>query len=139
MSGQRPEVVVGYDGSPDAEAALQWAGNWARAQHARLTIVGVWEWPSFQGVPVMFGSFDPRQQCKEQVEAAAATIDLADADVRTAVVKGPPAEALIEQSRDAALLVVGRRGIGGFEALLLGSVSQKCALHAFCPVAVVRS
>jgi nucleotide-binding universal stress UspA family protein len=51
----------------------------------------------------------------------------------------PPAKGLVAASEGADLLVVGVRGLGGFQELLLGSVSQQCAHHARCPVAIVRS
>jgi nucleotide-binding universal stress UspA family protein len=59
-------------------------------------------------------------------------------DVRRSVVEDRnPAEALIELSADADLLVVGSRGRGGFTSLLLGSVSHQVVLHARCPVVVI--
>jgi nucleotide-binding universal stress UspA family protein len=58
---------------------------------------------------------------------------------RTVVEDRRPAEALVELSADADLLVVGTRGRGGFSELLLGSVSHATVLHAACPVVVVPS
>jgi nucleotide-binding universal stress UspA family protein len=50
---------------------------------------------------------------------------------------GSPAKVLIEESKDAQLLIVGRRGHGGFLGQVMGSVSSVCAAHAACPVLVV--
>jgi nucleotide-binding universal stress UspA family protein len=61
-------------------------------------------------------------------------------DVQRRVVEDQnPAEALVELSADADLLVVGSRGRGGFTRLLLGSVSHAAVLHALCPVVVIPS
>jgi nucleotide-binding universal stress UspA family protein len=61
-------------------------------------------------------------------------------DVRRAVVEDRhPAEALVDLSDDADLVVVGSRGRGGFSSLLLGSVSHAVVLHGRCPVVVVPS
>ena len=58
---------------------------------------------------------------------------------RTVVADRRPAEALVELSTNADLLVVGSRGRGGFTELLLGSVSHAAVLHSVCPVVVVPS
>lgn len=52
--------------------------------------------------------------------------------------EGNAAHALIKESQDAEMLVVGSRGHGGFTGLLLGSVSAECAEHAKCPVLVMH-
>ena len=58
--------------------------------------------------------------------------------VRAHVKQGRPAKVLIEESATADLLVVGKRGHGGFVGLVLGSVSQHVAAYAKCPVTVVH-
>jgi nucleotide-binding universal stress UspA family protein len=57
----------------------------------------------------------------------------------TVVADQHPAEALVDLSADAELLMLGSRGHGGFGELLLGSVSHAVVLHAVCPVVVVPS
>ena len=52
-------------------------------------------------------------------------------------IEGGSTQVLLEQCKDAELLVVGARGHGGFIGLVLGSVSDQCARHAHIPVVVV--
>ena len=63
--------------------------------------------------------------------------DVAGLQVEIEAVRGDAAPALLSAAGDAALLVVGTRGRGGFKGLLLGSVSAKVTHHAPCPVVVV--
>ncbi|WP_329018626.1 universal stress protein [Micromonospora rifamycinica] len=57
----------------------------------------------------------------------------------THVVRGHPAQVLLDAADGAQLLVVGSRGHGAFAGMLLGSVSQHCVQHASCPVVIVPS
>ncbi len=59
-------------------------------------------------------------------------------EIEKKVVEGQAAPALVEAAREASMLVVGSRGMGGFSGLLLGSVSQECAHHATCTLVIVR-
>ena len=70
-------------------------------------------------------------------EAIAAVEPNPDQLIERRVVHDSPTKALIAESTDADLLVVGSRGRGGFTGLLLGSVSQQCASAAPCPVVIV--
>jgi nucleotide-binding universal stress UspA family protein len=138
MTAQNPLVVVGVDGSAGAHEALLWAAGYVRATDGTLTVVGAWNWPTYQGQPMAYGEFDPLQDTKEIVEAAAAASGLPERQVRTVVAKGGAAKILLDVSEPADLLVIGSRGHGGFAGLLLGSVSTHCVHHATCPVVVVR-
>jgi nucleotide-binding universal stress UspA family protein len=81
-----------------------------------------------------------RSQADELLEALLGELGetISGVQVQPTVVEDRhPAEALVQLSIDAELLVVGSRGRGGFSELLLGSVSHAVVLHAVCPVVVV--
>ena len=69
----------------------------------------------------------------------AAAVPEPGVDIEKTVVEGPAAPVLVEAARDASLLVVGSRGLGGFSGPLLGSVSQQSAQHATCTLVIVRA
>ena len=138
--GNRP-VVVGIDGSEHSRLALKWAADEARRRGALLRVFFA-EIEEPEHVPAWYAPGTP------DLTAAQAVVDEAvglvatrhpSVAVRGEVVEWPPAMVLTSASRSAELLVVGSRGLGGFDELLLGSVSDQCIQYAHCPVAVVHS
>jgi nucleotide-binding universal stress UspA family protein len=139
-------IVVGVDGSEGGAAALEFAAEEAAFRGARLRIVSAWEVPvaAYGGgfaPPLDPATWDALRLRSQQVadDAFAAVKKLQPSlEAEALAVKGQPADVLREQGADAALIVVGRRGLGGFKSLLLGSVSQQVVHHATCPVVVVN-
>ncbi|WP_432989325.1 universal stress protein [Dactylosporangium sp. CA-233914] len=137
-------VLVGIDGSHDAERALQFAFEQASFRRVGLTAVLAYLRPEPTGpndiLPLICDQEGLRDdERRALVESVAGWAEkYPDVDLRTAVVRGRPAAVLTELSAGAELLVVGSRGRGGFAGLLLGSVSRAVIHHAACPVAVVR-
>lgn len=145
MSSQNSPIVVGVDGSGVSATLLRWAAADALGKGAPLHVVQVSKpqvlrmfapepvWPS----GAVSTDDEPREHHLKQLVAEA----LADLPVEhtVEVAHGDPAGVLIDIAgqRSAQLLVVGRRGWGGITRLLLGSVSDKCAVHAPCPVVVI--
>jgi nucleotide-binding universal stress UspA family protein len=140
-------IVVGVDHSAGAKEALRFALEEAKLRQATLRAVHAWQFGYF-GATGMGGLLpavgaelrDFRDAAEAALDATLreAITDTGDVEVERRVVEGAPAAMLVEESRDADLLVVGSRGLGGFAQLLLGSVSQQCAHHAECPVVIVR-
>jgi nucleotide-binding universal stress UspA family protein len=132
---ERHRIVVGVDGSENANRALEWAAVQAERTGALLEIHA-----AYGAGNVLFPPSEVEGAMRRLVENATKQARHVAPQVGTRAVtdKGPPAPALIEASDDADLLVVGSRGLGGFRGLLLGSVSQQCSTHARCPVVVVQ-
>jgi nucleotide-binding universal stress UspA family protein len=135
------DIVVGVDGSPSSKAALRWALAQARRTGARVQAVTSWEFPAYYGMGAVLPYEDFAATAGKILSESVQEALEADAPgvlVLETVVHGHPAQTLIDMSAHAALLVVGSRGHGAFTGTLLGSVSQRCAQHAHCPVVVVR-
>jgi nucleotide-binding universal stress UspA family protein len=136
------KIVVGVDGSPSSLDALSWASRQAHLTGTTLEIVMTWQWPSSYGwVAPIPDDFDPEEDLRRSLEAAAASARATypDLSIDPLLVSGHPAPILVEASKGADLLVVGSRGHGEFVGMLLGSVSEHCAMNAHCPVLVHRS
>jgi nucleotide-binding universal stress UspA family protein len=133
-----PRVVVGYDGSAYADAAVTWAARYAVEHGGDLELVAVWQWPMTYGYPLDLGDYSPETDATRLVQQAAEKSGLPSDRVSSVVLEGSAAARLVERSHDADALVVGTRGHNDFSDLLLGSVSNYCTHHAACPVVVVR-
>ncbi|GAA2717030.1 universal stress protein [Actinoplanes palleronii] len=135
-------VVVATDGTEASRAAISWATAEAlrRGQPLRVVHVLDWDWSAarYEFAGELFE--DERQQAEALVagvarRARAATPEL---EAESDLLIGDPAAQLIIDTESAGLMVLGHRGRGGFAGLRLGSVSQRVATHAHCPVAVIR-
>jgi len=139
LPGNGP-VVVGVDGSTGSAAAVEFAFEEAAARGTGLIAVYVW------GVmPYDAGDDDPRVE-QDGPDAALADALAAWQDKypevpvsHRAVHSLVPVHTILDQSADAGLIVVGRRGRGGFAGLSLGSVGDGLVRHAKAPVAVVHT
>ena len=140
MAEETHRIVVGVDGSSVSERALEWAVGEARRTGASLHLVSAWIFPMALGYALTATVHDVRQAARAIIERAAARVDeLAPGlEVSAETPEQVPGPALVAASEGAELLVVGSRGRGGFEGMLLGSVSQYCTRLAKCSVVVVR-
>jgi nucleotide-binding universal stress UspA family protein len=140
---EMPTIVVGIDGSDGAQEALEFALREAKLRGADLHAVAAWHstMMAYPGgyVPPIPSTAEWTRMTKKTLDDALDSCNGAKAGVKVAriVREGQAANVLVDESEDADLLVVGSRGLGGFRGLLVGSVSQQCAHHAHCPVAIV--
>ena len=133
-------IVTGFDGSYSSIAALHWAAIEAKATGSTLELVMAWQWPVICGWPQAFiDSYNPQAIALEELETAEkrAREMHPDVDIRSRLVHGQPASALVDASWGAALLVVGSgQPHRKFWRFLFVSVRNHCVANAHCPVVV---
>jgi len=145
MNTQGP-VVVGIDGSPGAEAALRWAVDEAGTRRIGVRLVC-----AHRMLPAYYEGMGMYVELPEQTEAvrqaanrivedalAEAARIAPDVEVRGGTVDGSPISALLEESADSSLLVLGSRQRSTLTSSILGSVSAAVVARAECPAVVVR-
>ncbi|MFF4582662.1 universal stress protein [Streptomyces sp. NPDC001373] len=136
-----PRIVAGVDGSPSSRTALRWAVGYAGLVGGRVDAVTAWEIPgeASWSAPAVDATLDQEQAERLLVDEVRTVLgEPGSLLVNERLVHGPPAEVLVHAAQGADMLVVGSRGRGGFRRALLGSVSLQVALHAPCPVTIVR-
>jgi nucleotide-binding universal stress UspA family protein len=141
---ERKRILVGVDGSENAQRALQWAIDRARELDAEIVAVHAIELPSYllaaYKPPITAFDEEWRNGIKSRFQDEWLR-PLKDSGVpyRAVVGDGDPA-AIVNQAaeeQDADMIVLGRRGLGGFTELLLGSVSEKVTHHSKRPVVLL--
>lgn len=138
-------VVVGVDGSPLAEPAIELA--FQEASTRGVSLVAVHAWHDFDlaetfGIEMEPAEYEGRRQGAERVLAeslAGWQEKYPEVAVERSLAVDRPRDRLLSWSKTAQLLVVGSRGRGGFRGLLLGSTTHALIHHADCPVLIARS
>jgi nucleotide-binding universal stress UspA family protein len=131
---------VGYDGSPESDAALAWAGQLADSAGGTVRVLSVASPPPGFSPSISYGinwvAMKPERDEHAKRLVADAVALLGEGAVGEAVV-GMAGEELVQLSREVDMLVVGSRGYGPVRRTLLGSTSDRLVHDAACPVVVV--
>jgi nucleotide-binding universal stress UspA family protein len=136
-------IVIGVDGSPGATSALEWGLALAERRHAPVRLVHAFAPPvgdlrigAGNDVEVVGDAYDAsRDLLQKDVEQAKSRHP--SLSITSRLVDDAAASALIEESREAGLIVVGAHGARGFSNLVAGSTTMNVASHAHCTVVTV--
>ncbi|WP_203566425.1 universal stress protein [Aestuariimicrobium ganziense] len=136
-------IVVGVDDSTAARAAMEFASEEASRTNKPLRVVHTWNIGPRELHAAELGTYDlttvTEAADRAVTEWLAPTISKYPMlSIDRIVAHGSAGQALVEQSKDASLVVVGSRGRGGFTALLLGSTSKEVLRQSHSPVVVLR-
>lgn len=140
-------IAVGVDGSPASRVAVDWAAREAELRGLPLTFIHVvphtvtQTWPRVPNPPELQAWYElkGREALRDAHQVAeAATRERNGVEINSHIVTGNAPATLIDLSKDAAMIVVGCRGLGAVARRLLGSVSSGVVHHAHCPVAVIH-
>jgi nucleotide-binding universal stress UspA family protein len=135
------QILVGIDGSEGSLRALRWTVEEAARRNSRVRAVTVWQSPL--DTDDAFGSHVDEVKMLDEAKArlthalTEVVCNYPEVLIEPLVLEGEPVATLCEQAQRADLLVVGSRGHSALGALLLGSVSSKCAHQSPCPIVIV--
>jgi nucleotide-binding universal stress UspA family protein len=145
MSTSQAVIVVGIDGSSSATQALDWAIDQAVAERRGITLVHAlgcspapWNDVGVADTPAVLEALEREGQRMLDVASARVADRSSEVPVETVLESIDPRFLLVRLSDRAALIVLGSRGRGPMQSLLLGSVGAAVARHAMCPVVIHR-
>ena len=134
------KIVVGVDGSPSSNAALDWAAQEAEIRGAALELIHAWNYPNlgYGGYVAVLEDFE--KDASSILNDVVATVREAHPNLKlvSSLLQGPTAQTIMERAKEADMVVVGSRGRGGFTGLLLGSVGQQLVHHCQIPVVIIH-
>lgn len=135
-------VLVGFDGSRHAIAALRWAAEAAERRGTPLSVVSAFTAPMLvtgqvDAAGASVGVDAAREAAEDVLAVGRKALRDIDVDARFFTINEDATGGLARLSMDADLMVVGRRGHGKFWSRVLGSVSAALPAHAQCPAVVV--
>jgi nucleotide-binding universal stress UspA family protein len=131
-------IVVGVDGSPASELAIEIAFDEASRRGVELIVVHTWHDVDYEFPDVKWTDLTPREDRVVSEQLAGWCERYPDVVVRRELMRDRPARQLVEQSQGAQLVIVGSRGRGGFVGMMLGSVSATVVESVRIPVIVAR-
>jgi nucleotide-binding universal stress UspA family protein len=136
-----PRILIGYDGSPEADKAVAVAFSLAQDTDSTVLILSVArppEPPTSVELEAMLD--DAREHFEEKFTIFRERAAALGLDVKTDVVVGHPVEQIVHrgESDNVDLIIMGRRGMSRFGRMIVGSTSEKVLRYAHCPVMVVR-
>ena len=135
------KIVVGYDGSPLSEKAVDVAIRFGIFEKSAICVLAVARLPEpATSVEVDAVLDDAREHFEAGFKRLSERARIYGVEMTTDIVVGHPAEQLIHraESEKADLIVVGRRGTSLFQRIMLGSVSERVLRYAHCPVLLVK-
>lgn len=142
MAGPIKKILVGVDGSKEADAAFEYASNMAEALGGKVTLVVAKHLPEFVAGYMdddMMAKLDKHYEdiaadAKEECDVAAKVC------VDTKIIEGHPVTAIADFAKKNKfdLIVVGSRGLTGLTHWFVGSVAEGLVRAAHCPVLVVK-
>ncbi len=140
-------ILVALDGSESADRALDFAIDIAEKYSANIVLLSVYHQVNYlvgtNFVKVMQEYLEAQRTQLEKVLSEALTKVKRikpSLKVLAKLVEGQPADKIVETAEEGKIdiIVIGSRGLGGVKELLLGSVSDRVADHATCPVLIIK-
>ena len=145
------KILVALDGSEPADKALDFALDLASKYSAEITLLSVvhvpvvaYAAPGMRGFPVAIGKYteDLKASHEKVLSEAAKKAEKAKLglEATTKLVGGRPSDKIVETAKEGNfdLIAMGSRGLGDIKEFFLGSVSDRVADEAACPVLIVK-